>query len=287
MIGEVRIREPIVQGIFYPDDPGELKAAVVELFGEAGNKFSIQSGAHAVISPHAGYTYCGVFIGSAFLAAAGRKIDTVVVLSPVHRDPEDAIYLTESKYFLTPLGKVEVADDIVSELEAASTRIFRNDIPHLEEHAIEVQLPFIQHQFPDARLVPILMGRATMTNVRSLARALDLVFSEKDESTLFVVSSNLSNHTDGEAAFESIRQLADLTERSDCEGGRYCRGRRASSACVYGPQEPRESKWTAVRCDAVQGGNTRLGHSLTACRLRGATRSGGRSALAWKISPIP
>jgi AmmeMemoRadiSam system protein B len=232
--GEVRTREPIVQGIFYPDSGSELAKDVTRFLAESGEQFSIQPGATAVISPHAGYTFCGTFIGSAFLAAEGRKVDTVVLLAPVHREPEDAIYLTESKYFATPIGTIEVADEIVSELEACSTRIFRNDIPHLEEHAIEVQLPFIQHLYPDARIVPILMGRATETNVRLLAKALDLTFDENEETTLYVVSSNLTNHTEGDAAFESVTRLMGFIEDQDCEGLLSAYHKKDITACGSG-----------------------------------------------------
>ena len=234
MTEEVRIREPIVQGIFYPNECGELEADVSRFLTEAGNRFSIQAGATSIISPHAGYPFCGTFIASAFLAASGRKVDTVVILAPVHREPEDAIFLTDSMYFVTPMGRIEVADDLVSDLEACSTRIFRNDIPHLEEHAIEVQLPFIQHQFPNARIVPILMGRATETNVRILAGALDLTFGESVESTLFVVSSNLSNHTEGGTASESVSELLRFIERGDCEGLLSAYHRKEVTACGSG-----------------------------------------------------
>ena len=213
----VRVREPIVEGIFYPSDPLELEEDVTRLMSEAGSQFDIRRGAQAVISPHAGYPYCGVFVGSAFLACAGQDIDTVVILAPVHREPEDAIYLTESSFFVTPIGRITVDTDIVSDLEECSTRIFCNDIPHLEEHGIEVQLPFIQRQFPKARIVPILMGRATVTNVRLLAKALDLTFGERMEKTLFVVSSNLSSHTEGDTATESMHNLIRLIEKQDCE----------------------------------------------------------------------
>lgn len=234
MLENLRVREPIVQGIFYPDDPAELRSKVTEILSEAEEQFTIQTGASTIITPHAGYEYCGPFLGSAFLAAAERTVKIVVILAQVHREPEDAIYLTESRYFLTPFGKIEVADDINSELEASSTRIFRNDIPHLEEHAIEVQLPFIQRQFPEARIVPILLGRATMTNVKILAKALDLTFAEDESTTLLVVSSNLSSHTDKDAAANSVKRLTHFIKRGDCEGLLSAYHKKDITACGSG-----------------------------------------------------
>jgi MEMO1 family protein len=230
----IRVREPIVEGIFYPNDRQELEGDVKRLLSEANSQFRIRRGAMAVISPHAGYPYCGLYAGSAFAAAAGRDIDTVVILAPVHREPEDAIYLTESAFFSTPIGRIPVAMDFVSALEGCSTRIFRNDIPHLEEHGIEVQLPFIQSEFPNAKIVPILMGRATQTNVRLLARALDLTFGDCLSRTLFVVSSNLSSHAQGEAANDSMHRLISLIERRDCEDLLRAYHRKDITACGSG-----------------------------------------------------
>jgi AmmeMemoRadiSam system protein B len=67
-----------------------------------------------------------------------------------------------------------------------------NDIPHLEEHGIEVQLPFARHLHPGAKIVPILVGRTTMAVVKSLATGLRLVFGKTRAKTLFVVSSDLA-----------------------------------------------------------------------------------------------
>ncbi len=233
MLEKSQIREPIVQGIFYPDTRDELKATVERILQETEDKFSIESGATAIISPHASYEFCGTYIGSAFLAATGRDVQTVVIIGPVHREPEDAIYLTESKYFYTPLGNLEVDEEIVSELEASSTRIFRNDIPHLEEHAIEVQLPFIQYLFPGARIVPILLGRPTLTNARILKNALDTALSQK-EPALFVASSNLSSHTDRETAAQSVKRLIDFIDNRDCEGLLSAYHKKEITACGSG-----------------------------------------------------
>ena len=230
----MRIRDPIVQGIFYPDTADELEAEVSRFLADADKQLSIKPGATAIVSPHAGYPFCGTYMGAAFLAAAGRRVETVVIIAPVHREPEDAIFLTESMYFTTPFGQIEVADDLVSELEASGTRIFRNDIPHLEEHAIECQLPFIQHQFPKARIVPILLGRTADANVRLLGKILDMTFAGIIDTTLFVVSSNLSNHPNGETAAGSVNELMRLIGNADCGGLVSAYQKKEITACGSG-----------------------------------------------------
>ena len=210
----IRIREPVVEGIFYPVDSTELNQLVGTFIDESPR------GAHdalAVVSPHAGYEFCGSCIGASFSAARERPIETIILVAPVHREPADEIFLTESDGFRTPLGIARVATHLTHELESCSTRIIRNDIPHFEEHSIEVQLPFAQHLFPTARIVPILLGRASQSNVRALAGAIETVFGSDYRSILFVISSNLCSNCEPGRAKTETELLQALIEKGDAE----------------------------------------------------------------------
>ncbi len=168
--------------------------------------------ATAIILPHASYSYCGECIGDGFAAAMDRSIDTVVVISPVHREPADEIFLTESAAYRVPSGLVAVDCEAIHELESCSTKFIRNDIPHLEEHAIEVQLPFVLRLFPNAGIVRILLGRGTISNVQVLARGLESVFGERYEKVLFIISSNLCSNVPSEEAKKQIAELLRLID---------------------------------------------------------------------------
>lgn len=207
-----QIRESIVEGIFYPADKAELIKDIetsVSQFTNARGK------AFAILSPHAALEYSGKYAAHAFLSAANRKIKTVVIIAPVHREPEDALILTESDYFSTPIGRVRVAGKLVSLLEGCSTRFIKNDIPHLEEHSIEIQLPFVQYFFPKADILPILIGKPSQANITMLARALETVFAETFDSTLIVISSNLCAYSNEKEASHSVKLLFDLIEKKD------------------------------------------------------------------------
>lgn len=209
------IREPIVEGIFYPDEEQELHSRVRDLLRcsavPAGN-------AAAVLVPHAGYDYCGSVIASGMKAAAAAEIRRVVVIGPVHRDPEESVYLPESGWFRTPLGLVTVDKDAVLRLESCGPSFVRNDIPHLEEHCIEVLLPFIQYLFPNAAMVPLLLGKPVPALVDSLADGLTAVFGGSiRQETLFVLSVNLTNYLESEAAKRESERLLGLI--LSCSGG--------------------------------------------------------------------
>jgi MEMO1 family protein len=190
IMGQVKVRDATVAGIFYPDDPSELEARVAALLEAA--KPTITT-AKAILSPHAGLDYSGDLSALAWKSASSREIERVLVIAPLHRAEENLIFLPESDYFDIPTGRVVVDQGLVEELRDCGTLMSVNDIPHFEEHGIELQLPFMRALFPEARLVPLLMGRPGPATIKALATALSLVFSERVGSTLVVLSSDLGS----------------------------------------------------------------------------------------------
>jgi AmmeMemoRadiSam system protein B len=192
-IEKAKLREAIVSGIFYPDDRAELDKLVRDLV--ASNRPQ-RDGASAIFAPHAGFRYSGDLAALAWNAALGRKIRTICILAPMHRPYDGLVFLPESDFFDGPFGPVSVDTDIVEEMMDCGTLFKRNDIPHFEEHGIEVQLPFMRALFPEASLVPIVLGTSAPTAVKALAAALDLVIAERKDETLIVISSDLSTGID-------------------------------------------------------------------------------------------
>ncbi len=210
--GSAKLREAVVSGIFYPEDPDILRAVVESALRKASPG---GTGASAILSPHAGFEYAGAVAAAAWASARDRTPGTVVLLAPYHRAEESAVWLPEAETFQTPLGDVEVDRELVDELEACGTLFRQNDIPHFEEHGIEVQLPFLQVLFPRAAVVPVLLGKPVPSAVDSLAKALSLVFAESRESTLFVVSSNFSAPASPEEARSRFERIMSFLESGD------------------------------------------------------------------------
>jgi AmmeMemoRadiSam system protein B len=214
-----KVREATVAGIFYPEDSAELAMAMGRLIASAepGSKSESITRARAIVSPHAGLGYSGDLSALAWKSACNRKIDRVVILSPLHRAEESLVYLPEADYFATPIGPVQVDKPSVEELLDCGTAFSMNDIPHFEEHGIEVQLPFLRTLFPEASLVPILVGKAQGSLVKSLASALGIVFGDKAASTLFVVSSDLSAGLEAASVGKVADQLLALIAQRDAD----------------------------------------------------------------------
>jgi MEMO1 family protein len=235
------VRATTVDGLFYPADPLELAATVKSLLGAATNE---PDGASAVLAPHAAFDYAGPTIAAAMLAPSNRQIKRVVVLAPIHRDPPSGFVLPESRAYECPLGEVEIDREMVEEILGCGTMFVRNDIPHLEEHSVEVLLPFIRYLYPEARLVPILTGDSGKKAIVALARGMEVCLGGESARTLFVVSANIaSTFPRGpgtpEAADRLLELLAarrwedimDLSDRGDLS---CCGSRALASMLAYG-----------------------------------------------------
>lgn len=226
---DTKMRSPIVEGIFYPSDKDEL-IKKIHLF----IKDSIKGTAPVIISPHAGYSTAGKLMADAFMAGAGRDIKEIVILSPVHREEQDKIILPSFKKFKTAAGEIEINMKSLHLFKGDDPSIIRDDIPHLEEHAIEDQLPFISTLFPDASILPILLGKTTISLVKKVTSALKRAYGSDFDSILFVVTSNLSLYEKEETALNAAEKALNLFKSGDWRA--ICEAKRTSEidACGAG-----------------------------------------------------
>jgi len=205
-----RVRNPVGAGMFYPDDKAELLNVL--------RSFNLENGrsghAKAIIAPHGAWKYSGALAADAFSAAMGRTgIKRVVILGPIHDKREKGIFLSNSHSFNTPIGNILVDRKISEKFEEAGDSIEINDIPHLGEHSIEILLPFVKYCFPNASIVPVLMGQPGAQYIIDLANALKTVITPVIDETLIVVSCNLSYNDDERTARltaeEALRLFAE------------------------------------------------------------------------------
>jgi MEMO1 family protein len=167
----IRTRRSAVAGLFYADDPDRLRAQVLDLLADIAASTKVMP--KALISPHAGYTYSGRVAAAAFatLRDSAQTITRVVLIGPAHYAHVRGIAAPTVDAFETPLGRVAV------DLEGLSTVahlrfVTRADAPHAREHALEVELPFLQTLLASFQVIPLVVGDATPQEVAQALRRL-------------------------------------------------------------------------------------------------------------------
>jgi MEMO1 family protein len=208
------IRPPAVAGLFYPAEPARLRAEVLQLLAQAA---LAPAGlrAKALIAPHAGYAYSGAAAAAAFAALGAEVAEAVrrvVLIGPSHHVAFRGIAAPRAEAFTTPLGRVPVDREALSGL-ADLPFVGLADGPHAPDHALEVELPFLQLRLGAFAAVPLLVGEASPQEVAELLGCL-----WGGPETLIVVSSDLSHFHAYETAQRLDAGTAAAIERGDWSG---------------------------------------------------------------------
>ncbi len=200
---EETVRQPAVAGQFYNSDPEALRSAIRDFLSRA-EPGRVDGEIIALVSPHAGYPYSGEVAAHGYELVQGKDYSNVVVISPSHYDHFNFSSVFSGRGYLTPLGEIRVNRKISKTLAEKSDMIRISERGHLSsamgrgEHALEVQLPFLQTVLGNFNLIPIVMGDQNRGTVEELGRALGDVLQGKD--VLIVASTDLSHfHSDREA----------------------------------------------------------------------------------------
>jgi AmmeMemoRadiSam system protein B len=165
-----------------------------------------------VIAPHAGYAYSGSVAAHAFacLRQLHGRIKRAIIIGPAHFVPFPGISAPADSAFTTPLGDVPV-DVATVEALREETLIVIDDESHAPEHAIEVELPFLQSIFPNLPIVPLLCGSTTP---QAVAAVIARIWTD---DTLLIVSSDLSHFASYHAARVQDARTAAAIEALDAE----------------------------------------------------------------------
>ena len=212
----LKMRAPIVSGIYYPDSPSNLTGRLASW----GLKQNLPaSGGQAILAPHGAWDLTGNIAASAFASVqkrtGGWSISKVILLGTHHQSGEEGIYLSESTFFETPLGNLRVDQRLNRILASCSTSIRVNDIPHLSEHSLEVLLPLVKYCFPNAMIVPILMDGRRPALISALARALRIAMESCMGESLIVISSTVSRSFDPAIAISMADEFRSRLEAMD------------------------------------------------------------------------
>lgn len=236
-------------GRWYPGDPRRLAATVDRLLADAPAT-DVPGRVVGLIAPHAGYIYSGPTAARAFRLVAGMTFDRAVVVSPMHHPYPGEVLTTAHAAYETPLGAVPVDTPT---LEALADRIELTYVRHDPEHAVEIELPFLQRALDGPfSLVPLMLRDQSWPAVRRLGEALAGVLETTAGRTLLVASSDLSHFYPDKQARALDRVMLDRVASFDPEGVIDVEERGEAFACGRGAIAAVMVAARALGADGVQ-----------------------------------
>ncbi len=212
-------RLPSVAGQFYPETGPALKS---EVAGLLLTKDKLKEKAIGVLVPHAGYMYSGHVAASVYSCI--EIPDTVIILGPNHTGTGETFSLFKEGSWHTPLGDVDVDENIAGAILAKCKYVKEDTKAHLFEHSLEVQLPFLQYLKKDVMIVPIVLSAYNMAAYQDLAAAIVSAIKQTHKSALIVASSDMTHYEIREVAekkdkvaIEAILKLSETQLMSSIE----------------------------------------------------------------------
>jgi MEMO1 family protein len=197
------VRHPAVAGRFYPGDPEVLREDVRAYLARSAAQKPIL--AVGCIAPHAGYIYSGHVAGAVF---AGIEIpELCLVLCPNHTGMGQPLAIISKGAWETPLGDVPVDSQFAAALAQRFPLLHEDTAAHRNEHAGEVELPFLQIRQPQLRFVPIAIGTGHFEVLEQLGEAIAEVIAQEKRPVLIVASSDM-NHYESDAVTRVKDQTA-------------------------------------------------------------------------------
>ncbi len=183
------LREPAVAGRFYPADPETLRRDVISYLSTGESAPAL-----GCIVPHAGYIYSGEVAGAVF----GRVSipPRCVVLCPNHTGQGRPLAIMKDGGWKTPLGDLPIDTEFAGSLLQTFPALVEDSAAHQDEHAIEVQLPFLQVLRGDVTFIPIAVGTGQLFLLEQLGEALAAVIARFTPPTLIIASSDMNHYED-------------------------------------------------------------------------------------------
>jgi len=191
-----KIKPAYVAGEFYDKDPARLAAQIDLFLSNARPAAPVSGKIRALIVPHAGHVFSGQTAAYAYALVQGGPYETVVIIGPSHHFWFQGCSIYPGEGFATPLGTALIDTALAQAIGKAGGFTFVPEayfVPgaDIQEHSVEVQVPFIQKVLPEAKIVPIVMGAQTRPTVQALASALEKACAGKN--VLVVASSDMSH----------------------------------------------------------------------------------------------
>ena len=223
------LRHPAVAGRFYPGDRDTLLENLQSYMSPA----AAPKPALGCVAPHAGYMYSGPVAGAVY-----ADIDMprrCVVLCPNHTGRGQPLAVMSSGAWETPLGAVQIDSALADSLKQQFPLLSEDSDAHRSEHAVEVQLPFLQRRRQHFSFVPIAIGTGNFDTLETLGVALAEVLRAQDEPVLIIASSDMNHYESDSVTRIKDHKAIDRILALDARGLYDVVTKEDISMCGFGP----------------------------------------------------
>jgi AmmeMemoRadiSam system protein B/AmmeMemoRadiSam system protein A len=222
-------RNPYVAGYFYPASASDIRAMMARFV----DKNAPKEEAVGLLVPHAGYQYSGAVTGATVSRIEFK--DTFIIMGPTHSGLGKPFSVWTEGTWKTPLGEVEVDAALAKQMVAISRYLEADHRGHEEEHAVEVQLPFLQYIKPDVKIVPVILAGAPAATYKEIGRDIARAVKELKKEVVIMASGDMTHYEPHDVAKEKDMQAVEAMLSLD-EDELTRRYRRLNiSMCAYGP----------------------------------------------------
>jgi hypothetical protein len=223
------IRQPAVAGQFYPGNARDLRSTIKSMVDEKAAKEE----AIGYYSPHAGYQYSGPVTGA--VVSRVQLPDTLIIMGPSHTGMGAPFSIMTEGAWRTPLGEVKVDSELAGKVLGGSSYLKEDVEAHLEEHAVEVQLPFIQYFKPDFTFVPVVLSHAPAGVYKNIGHAVAAAIQASNRQVMIVASGDMTHYESQDSASAKDKVAVDAMLALDAEGLLARVERLHITMCGYAP----------------------------------------------------
>ena len=223
------VRHPAVAGRFYPARPQILMRDVQSYLAAAGDKID----AMGCVVPHAGYMYSGHVAGAVYARLA--LPERFIILCPNHTGMGRPLAIMSEGAWDTPLGQAEIDHELALELRNTFPSISEDASAHRAEHALEVQLPFLQALRKKFKFVPITVGVGSYEPLAELGEAMARVVAAHDDKVLIIASSDMNHYESDAVTRVKDHKAIEPILKLDPKGLYEVVVNEDVSMCGYGP----------------------------------------------------
>ena len=232
------IRNPVVSGQFYEDDPDELTRFIQNCFDHKygpGKKLPNLNSEkiYGVICPHAGYMYSGPSAAHSYYAISSQNVDLAVIIGPNHWGVGSNIATMQNGKWKTPLGLLEIDSDAASSLLRITENIDDDFFSHSKDHSIEVQIPMLQTVFSKKlKILPIILAKQDIDAATEIGNAIADI--AKTLKLIIIGSSDFTHYEENAFAHQQAKALIEPILKLDVEEFYNVLETKKVSACGYG-----------------------------------------------------